>query len=141
MTPTPVFIVCSPRPRIGKTLLARLLAEYCRRRRPAVTAFDVNPGRVRAGRLSCRPTPPARASTTPAAQMALFDQLVLDDDDAKVVDLGHTLFEQFFTVAATRSASPKRRAAAASRVVLFVADPRRSLGQRTYAMLREQFPR
>jgi hypothetical protein len=28
MPATPVYIICSPRPQVGKTLLARLLSEY-----------------------------------------------------------------------------------------------------------------
>ena len=40
---TPIFIVCSPRPRVGKTLLARALAEFFRADERPVAAFDVNP--------------------------------------------------------------------------------------------------
>ena len=40
---TPIFIVTSSRPRVGKTLIARALTEYfCAQNRP-VAAFDVNP--------------------------------------------------------------------------------------------------
>ena len=28
MNPTPVYIICSPRPLVGKTLIARLLSEF-----------------------------------------------------------------------------------------------------------------
>jgi len=40
---TPVYIVCSPRPRVGKTLIARALAEFLRADGRGVAAFDVNP--------------------------------------------------------------------------------------------------
>ena len=41
--PTPVFIVTSSRPRVGKTLIARALTEYSARQSRPVAAFDVNP--------------------------------------------------------------------------------------------------
>jgi len=40
---TPIFIVTSPRPRVGKTLVARALTEYFLALRKPVAAFDVNP--------------------------------------------------------------------------------------------------
>ena len=40
---TPVFMICSPRPRVGKTLLARALVEFFRANSRPVSAFDVNP--------------------------------------------------------------------------------------------------
>jgi hypothetical protein len=44
MRHTPVFIVCSPRPLVGKTLLARLLGEFLllKNGAGAVAAFDIN---------------------------------------------------------------------------------------------------
>jgi len=41
--PAPLFIVASPRPRVGKTLLARLVTEFFRADGRAVTGFDLNP--------------------------------------------------------------------------------------------------
>ena len=42
MRRTPVYIVCSPRPAVGKTLIARALTEFLLLQRGAVTAFDIN---------------------------------------------------------------------------------------------------
>ena len=42
MARTPVFIICSPRPLVGKTLIARLLTEFLLLKHGAVTAFDIN---------------------------------------------------------------------------------------------------
>ena len=42
MNRTPVYIVCSPRPRVGKTLVARLLTEYLDLENRYTTAFDIN---------------------------------------------------------------------------------------------------
>ncbi len=42
MNPTPVYIICSPRPLVGKTLLARLLSEFLLLKDGTVSAFDIN---------------------------------------------------------------------------------------------------
>src|SRR5262249_17290420 len=42
MPATPVYIICSPRPQVGKTLLARLLSEFQLLKNGNVAAFDVN---------------------------------------------------------------------------------------------------
>ena len=41
---TPVFIVASTRPQVGKTFLARLLADFLRLEDGNICAFDVAPG-------------------------------------------------------------------------------------------------
>ena len=42
MQRTPVFIICSPRPLVGKTLTARLLCEFLLLKHSTVAAFDIN---------------------------------------------------------------------------------------------------
>ncbi len=42
MRRTTVYIVCSPRPAVGKTLIARVLTEFLLLQRGAVSAFDIN---------------------------------------------------------------------------------------------------
>src|SRR6478735_5654351 len=42
MSATPLYIICSPRPQVGKTLLARLLSEFQLLKNGNVAAFDVN---------------------------------------------------------------------------------------------------
>ena len=41
MPRTPIYIICSPRPQVGKTLVARLLGEFLLLQRGDVVAFDV----------------------------------------------------------------------------------------------------
>ena len=41
MPATPVYIVCSPRPQVGKTLLARLMSEFLLLKNGEVLAFDL----------------------------------------------------------------------------------------------------
>ena len=42
MSHTPVYIICSPRPLVGKTLMARLLSEFLLLKNGTVVSFDVN---------------------------------------------------------------------------------------------------
>jgi hypothetical protein len=42
MSPTPVYIICSPRPLVGKTLLARLLSEFLLLKNGKVSSFEIN---------------------------------------------------------------------------------------------------
>jgi hypothetical protein len=135
---TPVFIVTSSRPRVGKTLIARALTEYfCAQRRP-VAAFDVNPDEFKL--IDHLPAYTAAASLADTrGEMALFDQLVLDDHVPKVVDLGHQPFERFFAVMQQIDFAAELHRRATAAMVLFVADPDERARQ-GYAMLRDRFP-
>jgi hypothetical protein len=42
MPHTPVYIICSPRPLVGKTLIARLLSEFLLLKNGDVASFDIN---------------------------------------------------------------------------------------------------
>ena len=76
---TPVFIACSPRPRVGKTLLARLLTEFYRAEGRPVAAFDVNPNEFMLVDYLPRYTAVASIGDT-LGQMALFDELITPDE-------------------------------------------------------------
>jgi hypothetical protein len=134
---TPIFIVASPRPRVGKTLFARALVEFfCAQRRP-VSAFDVNPDEF--ALLEHLPAYTAASSLHDTrGEMALFDQLIMPDQVPKVVDLGHGLFDRFFAVMQAIDFSTEARRKAVVPMVLFVADPDQRARQ-GYAMLCDRF--
>jgi hypothetical protein len=135
---TPIFIITSSRPRVGKTLMARALTEYfCALSRP-VAAFDVNPDEFKL--IDHLPAHTAAASLNDTrGEMALFDQLVLEDDVPKVVDLNHQLLDRFFSVMQQIDFATEVRRRAIAPVVLFVADPDER-SRRGYAMIRDRFP-
>ncbi len=136
--PTPVFIVTSSRPRVGKTLVARALTEYfCAQQRP-VAAFDVNPDEFKL--IDHLPAYTAAASLNDTrGEVALFDQLVLEDQVPKVVDLGHQPFERFFTVMQQIDFIAEVRRRAIAPMVLFIAAPDERARQ-GYALLMERLP-
>ena len=134
---TPVFIVCSPLQRVGKTLIAQLLVEFFIGDHRRVAAFDLNPdGYELAGRLRGY-TKVANVATT-KGQMALFDQLVLADEVAKVVDVGYSSFEQFFSVMEAIGYLAEAHAHSVVPAALFFAEPDHR-STRAFAKLQERF--
>ena len=138
MSPTPVYIICSPRPLVGKTLFARLLSEFLLLKDGTVSSFDINLKEPSLLEYLPRLTETADVMDT-YGKMQLMDRLIVDDGVAKVIDLGFHAFDEFFKMtneigflkeAARRSVAP---------VVLFVADTDR-VSARAYPTLREQIP-
>jgi hypothetical protein len=138
MRRTPIFIITSSRPRVGKTLIARALTEYFLAQSRPVQAFDINPDDFKL--LDHLPAYTAAASISDInGEMALFDQLVLEDDVPKVLDLGHQLFDRFFAVMRQIDFGAELRRRAIAPMVLYLADPDERSRQ-GYAMLKDRFP-
>ena len=136
--PAHVFIVCSPRARVGKTLVARLICEFYRASGRPVEAFDLEP--FEPGLSEFLPRLATRVSlANTRGEMALFDRLVADDDAGKVVDLGHLALEKFFSVAADIDLATETRRRGISTLVMYIAD-QTTTTLNTYRILRERFP-
>jgi hypothetical protein len=138
MSLTPVYIICSPRPLVGKTLLARLLSEFLLLKDGMVSSFDINLKEPSLLEYLPRTTETADVVDT-FGKMQLMDRLIVHDGIAKVIDLGFHAFDEFFKMthqigflkeAARRGVAP---------VVLFVADTDR-VSARSYPTLQEYFP-
>ena len=135
---TPVYIICSPRPQVGKTLLARLLSEFLLLKNGDVAAFDVNLKEPSLLDYLPKITETADVIDT-YGKMQLMDRVIVDDGLPKVIDLGFHAFDEFFKMideigyikeAARRGVAP---------VILFVADTDR-LSVRAHETLRAQIP-
>lgn len=129
-----VIIVASPRPRVGKTLLARLLIDFYAHEGRPVAGFDLNPGE---GALMRFLPEQARSASIGNIQdqMALFDRLVADDGTTNVVDIGHELFERFFALANEIGFAEESCRSA----ILYVMTPDRAAID-AYISLRDCFP-
>jgi hypothetical protein len=115
-------LVASPRPRVGKTLLARLLADFHLHEGRSVAAFDLNVGeRTLAQFLSEKTTVATIRDIN--GQMVLFDRLVADEDITKVIDLGHESFESFFSVAHQIGFVEEARRRSVAVAILFTVTP------------------
>ena len=136
MQPTPLYIVASPRPRVGKTLLARLLMEYFLDNRRPLVGFDLNPREpTLAGRFPKLVWPVDIGDIR--GQMELFDRLVADTASTKVIDVGYGLFEQFFAVIGDIGFAEETRRRGIDTIVFFITDQTIAT-VRIYAKLQER---
>src|SRR5580704_11424467 len=103
---TPIYLICSPRPRVGGTLVARLLTEFIHGDGRPVVAFDVNYDDFALADWLPLHTTIAKIADT-RGQIALFDELIDNDDTVKIVDIGAWSFDRFFGLF-TNSASYRK---------------------------------
>src|ERR1700758_1734269 len=97
MPATPVYIVASPRPQVGKTLVARLLSEFLLLKNGRVTSFDIN--LKEPSLLDFLPDITETADIADTfGKMALMDRVLVNDRLAQVIDLGFHAFDEFFTM-------------------------------------------
>jgi len=136
---TPLYIVASQHPRVGKTLVARLLIEYFRVNGRPIVGYDLDPRE------------PTLASHFPSfvwpvdieetrGQMALFDRLVADDWRTTVLDIGYGQSEQFFKVMPEIGFEQEAARRGIVPIVLFITDSAPATARR-YAELRRRLPR
>jgi hypothetical protein len=131
-------IVASPRPRVGKTLVARLLADFHLDSGRSLAAFDINGADAALTQFLPDHSAPADVAEI-HGQMALFDRLVADDGSYKIVDLGHPAFKTFFAVAREIDLAAEMRRRGLAAVILFIATPD-ATSVEAYAQLRRNFP-
>jgi hypothetical protein len=118
---TPVFFICSPRPRVGKTLIVRLLTEFFLFDGRSVVAFDASPNDASLSRYLPDCTIPATISDI-KSQMALFDRLMINDTKPKIVDLAAEQFDPFFLLMGNIGFLEEAPKQSITPVILFVAD-------------------
>lgn len=134
----PVYIICSPRSRVGRTLVSRVLLEYALSDGRRALGFDINPDdRALTRHLPLNSLPGSIVDTR--GQMALFDRLIVNDGATKVVDLAGDQFQAFFDVMHHVGFTPEARRRAIDTIVLFVlSDDRRSEAAYRKLLLRRE---
>jgi hypothetical protein len=138
MSHTPVYIVCSPRPLVGKTLIARLLSEFLLLKNGNVTSFDINLKEPSLLEYLPKTTETADVDNT-YGKMQLMDRLIVDDGVAKVIDLGFHAFDEFFKMSDEIGFMKEAARRQVAPIILFVADTDRA-SARGYEMLLQQIP-
>jgi hypothetical protein len=136
---TPLYILASPQPRVGKTLIARLLVEFLLADHRRLAGYDLH---------SREPTLagyfPDLVHTADIAdtlgQMALFDRLLAQECCTTVIDLGYGCYEQFFAVMDEIAFEQEARRRSIEPVVLFITDSAQGTPQ-AYAALQGLLPR
>src|SRR3954447_25728231 len=139
MAYTPVYIICLPRPQVGKTLLARLLSEFLLLKNGTVTAFDINLKEPSLLEYLPKVTETADVIDT-FGKMQLMDRLIVDDGLAKVIDLGFHAFDEFFKMTDELGLLKEAARRHVTPMIVFVAETAR-VSARSHEMLRQQIPR
>jgi hypothetical protein len=135
---TPVFIICSPRPLVGKTLIARLLTEFLLLKHGTVAAFDINLKEPSLLEFLPGVTETADVIDT-FGKMQLMDRLIVNDGVGKVIDLGFHAFDEFFKMTGEIGFMKEAARRGVSPIILFVADTDR-VSARAFPMLQQQIP-
>lgn len=138
MPTTPVFIVCSPRPLVGKTLVARQLSEFLLLKNGNVTAFDINLKEPSLLDYLPRITETAEIADT-FGKIALMDRVILNDGLAKVIDLGFHAFDEFFRMLEEIGFMKEAARRGVSPVVIFLGDNDR-VSTQAHDRLLDQIP-
>ena len=138
MRRTPVYIICSPRPQVGKTLVARLLCEFLLLKNGKAQAFDINLKEPSLLDYLPKTTETADVIDT-YGKMQLMDRIIVDDGTAKVIDLGFHAFDEFFKMSAEIGFLKEAARRRVAPIILFVADTDR-ISVRGHETLRQQIP-
>src|ERR1700686_314453 len=139
MPNTPVFIICSPRPLVGKTLTARLLSEFLLLKNGAVASFDINLKEPSLLEYLPKITETADVIDT-FGKMQLMDRIIVNDGTAKVIDLRFHAFDAFFKMTEEIGFMKEAARRGVALFILFVADTDR-VSARAFPMLQQQIPR
>ena len=138
MRQTFVYIICSPRPLVGKTLVARLLSEFLLLKNGVVAAFDINLKEPSLLDYLPEITETAEIDDT-YGKMALMDRLIVNDGVAKVIDLGFHAFDEFFKMCEEIGFIKEAVRRGVAPIILFVADTDR-VSVRAQTTLQQQIP-
>jgi hypothetical protein len=136
---TPLYILASPQPRVGKTLIARLLVEFLLADKRHVAGYDLHPRQPALAAYFPNLVHTADIADT-LGQMALFDRLLAEECCTTVIDLGYGCYEQFFALMDEIAFEQEARRRSIEPVVLFVADSAQATS-RAYAELQGLLPR
>jgi hypothetical protein len=133
----PIYVVCSPNRQVGKTMVARLLAEHYAADARPFAAFDLSdeaPGL--ADFLTHQVTIPNLRDIR--GQVRFFDGLIESGNVAKIIDLSRREFANFFTIADKIGLFEEARRRAIEPLILFLIDPT-PVAAKAYGVLRRCF--
>jgi len=133
----PLYIVCSPRRRVGKTLLTRLITEFYLGQGWAVEAYDLADEGPQLVDFLPDLAKIADLGTT-RGQMVFFDRLIAEKDTPKVIDVSHRAFKDFFVIANKIRLFEAARRRDIEPIILFLIDPD-PVSAKAYSMLQRWF--
>jgi hypothetical protein len=116
-----LYIVASRHPRVGKTLIARLLFGFLRLTGRPLVGYDLDPREPTFAACFPNMVWPVDIADT-RGQMALFDRMIADHWRTSVIDLSDGVFDQFFKVMTEIGFEQEARRRLIQPIVLFIAD-------------------
>jgi hypothetical protein len=115
------IIVASPRARTGKTLLARLIADWFLLRERRIEIFDTDA--IEKSLAACFPGKAAVIDLDRTVdQMKLFDTLAAPMPESQVIDLTHRSFQKFFKLMRDSDYVSEAKARGIEPVVFYIPD-------------------
>jgi hypothetical protein len=135
--PAPIYVICSPNRQVGKTMLARLLAEHHAADSRPFAAYDLAdeaPGL--ADYLSYHVSLPSIRDLP--GQMKFFDGLIEPDYIPKVIDVSHREFVNFFSIVDKIGLFEEAQRRGIEPVILFLVD-HSQVAADAYGMIRGRF--
>ncbi len=118
---TPLYIIASPSPQVGKTLIARLAIEFLIESNREPVGYDLDTREAEFARRFPNLVASIDISDT-RGQMALFDRLIASASRPAVIDIGYGAFETFFTVMAEIGFVREAQRRGIDPVVLYIGD-------------------
>jgi len=115
------------------------LCEFLKLQRGDVTAFDVSLKEPSLLDFLPKLTETADVNDT-FGKMSLMDRLIINDDVAKVIDLGYFAFDEFFKMTGEIGFAKEAARRGVAPIVFFMGDSDRA-SLRGYEMLQQQFTR
>lgn len=136
--PAPIYVVCSPSRKVGKTLVARLLTEHYLADARAVAAFDLADEGPRLADFLPHQASVADIREVPGQMRFFFDFLIQGNDVPKIIDVSHREFANFFAIADKIGLFQEARRRAIEPLILFLIDPD-PVTAKAYERLRRRF--
>jgi hypothetical protein len=135
---TPLYVICSTRPRLGKTLVSRMLTEFYLIDYRPVAAFDLaDEGPQLVNYLPEMTTVVDIGDIR--GQVTFFDQLIADNLRAKIIDLSHRAFDNFFSIVREIHFFEEALSHSIEPLILFITDPQDLNTHKSYEVLRNGF--
>jgi len=135
---TPLYVVCSTRPRVGKTLVSRILTEFYLIDSRPVAAFDLADEGPQLVNYLPKMTTVVDIGDV-RGQVAFFDQLIAADPRAKIIDLSHRAFDDFFSIVREIRFFEEALSHSIEPLILFITDPEDLNTHKSYEVLRNGF--
>jgi hypothetical protein len=134
----PLYVVCSTRPRVGKTLVSRMLTEFYLIDSRPVAAFDLADEGAQLVNYLPMMTKVVDIRDI-RGQVAFFDQLIADTRCTQIIDLSHRAFDNFFSIVREIRFFEEALSRTIEPLLLFITDAEDLNTLKSYEMLRDEF--